>query len=364
MGIVSAQSGYVRLCAMKIRLAWSWLVVALLTVSSIASADDWGPLQLLEAEVAPGEKANLSFVHQHSFIKDALDVQVFVTRGVKPGPTLCLTAAIHGDELNGVEIARAMFERSDPETMSGTLIAVPIVNVWGFRSGNRYLADRRDLNRSFPGSADGTLADLVAHALFERVIRHCDALVDLHTGSADRTNIPQIRADLAIPAVVALAQRFDVGVVVAGAGPAGSLRAEANRIGVKAIIYEAGGPYRFEAAEIERGIVGVTNVMEYLRMVSASAPTPDPQRFFKHTRWVRSPGGGIFLTDLTPGAKIRVGQKLGVVIDPMTNLRVDVVAPVAGTLVGMAYPQVVLPGLGLFHIAGIEPGAVEPAQDE
>jgi predicted deacylase len=339
-------------------------LVSLSMVPVAASAADWGPFEILEAKVKPGTKAHLSFVHKPSFIRDALDVQVFVTRGEKAGPTLCLTGAVHGDELNGVEIARAVFETSDPKTMSGTLIAVPIVNVWGFRSGNRNLADRRDLNRSFPGSANGSLAGLVAHSLFERVIRHCDALVDLHTGSADRTNIPQIRADLANSAVVELAQRFDVGIVLAGAGPVGSLRAEANRIGVTAIIYEAGGPYRFEAAEIERGIIGVTNVMEYLGMLSAAAPTPNPQRFFRRTRWVRSPGGGIFLTDLVPGAKIRDGQKLGVVIDPITNVRVEVVAPIAGTLVGMAYPQVILPGMGLFHIAGLEPGPVEPAQDE
>jgi predicted deacylase len=349
---------------MKILLAILCLLMALSTIPVSASAADWGPFKILEAKVEPGTKAHLSFVHKPSFIKDALDVQVFVTRGEKAGPTLCLTGAVHGDELNGVEIARAVFETSDPKTMSGTLIAVPIVNVWGFRSGNRNLADRRDLNRSFPGSANGSLAGVVAHSLFERVIRHCDALVDLHTGSADRTNIPQVRADLGNPAVVELAQRFDVGIVLAGAGPAGSLRAEANRIGVTAIIYEAGGPYRFEATEIERGIVGVTNVMEHLGMVSAAAPTPDPQRFFRRTRWVRSPGGGIFLTDLAPGAKVREGQKLGVVIDPITNARVDVVAPLPGTLVGMAYPQVVLPGMGLFHIAGLEPGAVEPAQDE
>jgi len=135
-------------------------------------------------------------------------------------------------------------------------------------------------------------------------------------------------------------------------------------IGVAAIIYEAGGPSRFEEDEIDRGIEGVTNVMEFLRMVGNQPPKPDPQRVFSSTRWVRATGGGIFLTKLRPGAKIRKGEVLGLVTDPMTNRKVEIESPIEGTLVGMAYPQVVLPGNGLFHIARHEVGPVEPASDE
>lgn len=352
------------LCAMKP----SVLVLALVLANSIgpfgASAREWGPLQILHAEVFPGNKAQLSFLEEQSFIKEAVDIQVFVARGAQPGPTLCLTGAIHGDELNGVEIARAVFEAADPEKLSGTLIALPIVNVWGFRSGNRYLADRRDLNRAFPGSQNGSMASRIAFAVFERVIRHCTALVDLHTGSDERTNLPQVRADLDKKAVFELATRFDVGIVMAGAGPEGSLRNAANAVGVTAIIYEAGGPGRFEEEEIDRGIEGVTNVMEFLRMVGDQPPKPDPQRVFSSTRWVRATGGGIFLTRLRPGTKVRTGDVLGVVTDPMNNRKFTIESPLDGTLVGMAYPQVVLPGNGLFHIARHEVGPVEPASDE
>jgi hypothetical protein len=329
-----------------------------------AFAADWGSIELLDSSVEPGDKAQLSFFAEHSFIQEALDIQVFVARGANPGPTLCITAAIHGDELNGVEIARAVFEAADPDELSGTLIALPIVNVWGFRSGNRYLADRRDLNRAFPGSTSGSMAGRIAHAVFDRVIRHCFALIDLHTGSDERTNLPQIRADLDNDRVSELAMHFDIGVVIGGGGPAGSLRGAANAAGIHAILYEAGGPGRFESDEIARGIEGVTNVMEYLRILGDLPPEPDPQDVFARTHWVRATGGGIFLTPLQPGAHVKQGEVLGVVTDPMTNRKDSIEAPMEGTLVGMAYSQVVLPGFGLFHIAAHEPGEIEPASDE
>lgn len=193
----------------------------------------------------------LSFIEQQSFVNEALDVQVLVARGKLPGPTLCLTAAIHGDELTGVEIARTIFESTDPGSPWGTLIVLQIVNVWGFLSDNRYVADRRDLNREFPGSPTGSLAGRIAFAVFDRVIRRCHALFDLYTGSDERTKLPQIRADLDIPAVFNPATRFDVGIVMGGASPVGWLRNAANAEGVAAILYEAGGPGRFEAGEIE-----------------------------------------------------------------------------------------------------------------
>lgn len=272
--------------------------------------------------------------------------------------------AVHGDELNGVEIARHVHAVTDPTKLAGTIVSVPIVNVWGFRSGSRYLPDRRDLNRAFPGNRNGSTAARIAYGLFERLIRHCDYLVDLHTGSDERTNVPQIRVDLKNDAARNLALNFAEGVVLSGAGPEGSLRRATTDAGIPAIIYEAGGPNRFEKVEIDRGIEGVTNVMRYLKMQGAPPPEPDPLRVYQSTTWVRSGGGGIFMTDRTPGESVRKGDLLGTVTDPHTNVRVDVMAPFDGNLIGMAYPQVVLPGYGLFHLARHEAGFVEPAEDE
>jgi predicted deacylase len=357
----------VRLSAMPfplgIRHPFFWppaLVLAafLLSLSS-ASASDWGPLQLLDREIAPGQTARLGLLTELSFTQRSVDMKVLVARGTAPGPTLCLTAAVHGDEVNGVEIARKVFDQVDPAKLSGTLIAVPIVNVWGFRSGNRYLPDRRDLNRGFPGNPDGSLASRIAFALFHEVIQQCDALVDLHTGSDQRANVPQIRVDLSHERATALATHFGVGIVMEGAGPVGSLRRSAIDIGLPAIIYEAGGPSRFEAAEIDRGIDGVHNVMAFLEMEERPVPDQDPQRVFRSSSWVRSPGGGIFLTERVLGESVEKGALLGTVTDPVTHARIEVLAPDRGLLVGRAHPQVVLPGFGLFHIARTEQGPDE-----
>jgi predicted deacylase len=346
------------------RLLHALVLGSLALATSPAGASDWGPLRLLDRDVAPGQTARLGFISEDSFIKEALDMNVLVVRGVRPGPTLCLTAAVHGDEVNGVEIAREVFDQTDPKTLSGTLVSIPIVNVWGFRSGNRYLADRRDLNRGFPGGREGSLARRIAFGLFERVIRQCDALVDLHTGSDERANVPQIRVDLANERATELATHFAVGVVMEGAGPEGSLRRSATDAGVPAIIYEAGGPYRFEPEEIARGVEGVLNVMAFLGMEERPAPIPDPQKIFRSTSWVRAGGGGIFLPERELGEEVAPGDLLGVVTDPVTNKRFEVRAADGGLVLGRAHAQVVLPGFGLFHIGRTDEGPDDGPETE
>lgn len=337
------------------RAFWGVSILLLASVGMLASATaaepEWGPISLLGREIEPGSKFRTTFGSEASFTLEVLDTSVLVARGSLPGPTLCLTGAVHGDELNGVEIARRAFDQIDADALSGTLISIPIVNTWGFRSASRYTADRRDLNRAFPGNEKGSLASRIAFAFFDRVIRHCDVLLDLHTGSGDRTNIPQARIDGSNDRARRLAQHFDVGIVLVGNGPEGSLRQAAGRAGIAALLYEAGGPNRFEAAEIDRGFEGVVNVMESLRMLADEPPEHDPQRYFGSSAWVRAEGGGIFLTDQTLGRRVEAGSLLGVVTDPETSQRFEIHAPFTGTLIGMAYPQVVLPGFGLFHIA-------------
>jgi predicted deacylase len=340
------------------------IAIGLLAIPVLVRAAEWGPLHLLEQDVPPGAKARLSFITEDSFIKEALDMNVLVARGARPGPTLCLAAAVHGDEVNGVEIVRRALDETEPEVLSGTLVAVPIVNVWGFRSGNRYLADRRDLNRSFPGKRRGSLGSRIAWHVFEKVIRHCDALLDLHTGSNRRANLPQVRTGLGDERAAALAEHFGVGIVLDGTGPTGSLRRAAVDAGIPAIIYEAGEPNRFEREEIKRGIEGVRNAMEQLEMVGEDPPAVDPQRIFRSSTWVRAEGGGIFLTDRALGDKVETGELLGTVTDPVTNQRFEIRAPVAGILVGSAHPRVVLPGFALFHIARHEQATAEASETE
>ncbi len=341
---------------MRSSLAACVLVAAVFAVPHARAQDKWGPIEILGKPVAPGETAR-AFADVAGALggkSRALDTLVVVTRGVRPGPTLCLVAGIHGDEINGLAIAHRIYSQTKGADLAGTLIAVPSVNVQGIRSGNRYLPDRRDLNRAFPGSANGSLAGRIAHSLFQGVIRHCGALIDLHTGSNSRTNLPQIRTDLESPKALALARSFGVGVVLAGRGPKGSLRRAVLDAGVPAVIYEAGEPLRFEEDVIAAGAEGVRNVMIDLRMI-AGAKTRGDSEVYRKTAWVRSGDAlGIFLTARKPGQLVKKGDSLGTVTDPVTEEKATITAPRDGRIIGMALPQLVLPGYGLFHL-GFDP---------
>jgi predicted deacylase len=328
------------------------LLLAGLAASAEAAAE-WGPLALLGRETPPGTASKFAFIPDRSFEASYLNMPVFVARGSAPGPTLCLVAGIHGDELNGVEVARRAFARTDPQRLRGTLVALPAVNAEGVRTGNRYLSDRRDLNRAFPGRAGGSVASLIAHAVFTRVLAGCDALVDLHTASNNRANLPQIRADLSVPAIRELAVHVGLGIVVNGAGPNGSLRREAAKAGIAAIIYEAGEPDRFQPAEIERGIEGVANVMAYLDMTEQAEREVPDARIYERSTWVRVPPrqGGFFFPRAQLGEVVRPGDSLGEIVDPLTDEAFDVQTTVAGEVIGMAVPRPVLSGYALFHIA-------------
>jgi hypothetical protein len=277
-----------------------------------------------------------------------------VVNGMRSGPRLFVSGAIHGDELNGVEIIRRLLKLPILSRLRGALIAIPIVNVHGFLDRSRYLPDRRDLNRAFPGNPDGSLASRVAHYLYQGVIRHCDALIDLHTGSSSRTNLPQIRTDLEFPPSLRLARSFGVGVVLHGLGPSGSLRRAVLEAGVPAVIYEAGEPLRFEEEEIRRGVEGVRNVMAELGLIEQAVEL-QPSEVYRKTSWVRAGDAiGVFLTTRKPGDYVKKGDVLGTVSDPVSEGVAKIVAPRDGRIIGMAVPQFVLPGYGLFHL-GLDP---------
>lgn len=332
------------------------LALALIARASGAQTPEaWGPIDMGSRIVEPGTKAKFTFAAERSFEGSFLDAALWTARGVSSGPTLCVVAGIHGDEINSVEIARRSFQAVDPQRLEGTLIVVPAANSQGFRTMNRYMVDRRDLNRAFPGSVRGSVTSIVANALFERVIRRCDALIDLHTGSNFRTNVAQIRVDMEDPASLALAENFGIGVIIGGEGPSGSLRREAVEAGVAAIIYEAGPPYVFLDEEIEQGAQGVLNVMDHLGMYGSSAKR-SPSKKLLSSSWVRIPKGrgGIFLTKTHLGDEVDEGDLLGTVTDPVTDSTYEIRASRKGIIIGAALPQVVLSGYGVFHIGRME----------
>ena len=328
--------------------------------TDVSDMEPRGALKLLDSEVQPGEFGTLHWKPVQSFQSIDTPVPVLVAHGQNPGPRVCLTAAIHGDELNGIEMVRRLMYQLEPASMSGTVIGIPIVNLDGFRRSSRYLADRRDLNRHFPGSPTGSAADRTGHSLFENVIRQCQFLVDLHTGSLQRTNLPQIRGNLKDEHVFDLSRQFGGITVLHGVGAKGTLRRAANDIGIPAVTMEAGGPNQLDESAVDAGVQSIETLLQHLGIQKSKRFWSAPQPVFYQSDWVRADQGGILMSKVKLGDKVRQGQVLGSVIDPVTNSGSAILAPFDGKILGIAVNQVVQTGFATHHI-GVEkaPQAVQ-----
>jgi len=320
------------------------------------------PMEFLGSVIPPATVQRLSWSATELFEGVPVTTPVLVVNGAEPGPTLCLTAAVHGDELNGIEMVRRVMHDITPDKLSGAVIGVPIVNVQGFRRGSRYLPDRRDLNRYFPGNPDGSAAARIAHSFFVNVVAYCDALVDLHTGSFERANLPQIRADLRNPDVVTLTQGFGSMVILHSRPAVGTLRHAATEAGIPAVTLEAGGPSELELNDVKLGVKGIETLLNTLGMVKRRRLWSDPEPVYYRSSWVRADNGGILLSQVSLGSTVRKGDVLGTITDPMNNARSEVHSPYSGRIIGMARNQVVMPGFAAFHV-GIQTDETEAEAD-
>ncbi|MEZ5443918.1 MAG: succinylglutamate desuccinylase/aspartoacylase family protein [Lysobacterales bacterium] len=285
-----------------------------------------------------------------------VSLPVHVVHGRRQGPTLFLSAAIHGDEITGVEIIRRLLRSRALNRMAGTLLAVPIVNAFGFIGHSRYLPDRRDLNRVFPGSASGSLASQLAHLFMTEVVRRCQYGIDLHSAAIHRSNLPQIRADLSDPGTLRLARTFAAPVVVHANLRDGSLRQAAREAGVTVLLYEAGEALRFHEIAIRTGVRGVLRVMAALGMLRRlPAPIAQPPRALS-SYWVRAPIGGILQSQLRLGSSIVDEAPLGLITDPFGEVEEPIRARRGGLLIGMSKLPIVNRGDALFHIAQLARG--------
>ncbi len=281
-----------------------------------------------------------------------LSLPVGVVHGRRPGPCVWLSAALHGDEINGVEIIREALQPIDPETLRGTILAVPVVNVFGFVAESRYLPDRRDLNRSFPGSETGSLAARLAHLFMTEIVARSTHGIDFHTGSNHRTNYPHVRANLDDREVRRLAKAFGTGLMVHGPGPDGSLRQAAAERGIPCLVYEAGEADRFDDEAVNVGVVGVHRVLAALKMVPDGGPAPaQPPTRIDKTRWLRARQGGIVRLHVQLGERVRRGQVLGIVADTFGEVRSQVRAPTHGIVLGLSRHPLVHRGNALVHLA-------------
>jgi predicted deacylase len=310
-------------------------------------------LILLGSEVAPGTATRLAWKTAGTISGLATPTPVMVINGNTPGKTLCLTAAVHGDELNGIEIVRRVMYDIDPEKLSGSIIGIPIVNLQGFQRGSRYLPDRRDLNRFFPGEVDGSLASRIAWSLFNEVIAHCDFLVDMHTGSLRRTNMPQIRADIRDENVAELTEGFGKIAVIHSTGSTGMLRFAAVTHGIPAITLEVGESMRIQEEQIEIGVSSINHLLEHQGMYSRLFAWGEPDPIYYKSSWIRADRGGILFSKKKQGDMVKVDEILGTITDPITNESSNILSTVNGRIIGMAVDQFVMPGYGSYHI-GIE----------
>ncbi|NMH61385.1 succinylglutamate desuccinylase/aspartoacylase family protein [Alteromonas sp. MYP5] len=282
-----------------------------------------------------------------------MSIPVYVKRGKRPGPTLFVSAAIHGDELNGIEIVSRLISSKSIEKLRGTLIAVPIVNVYGVLAQSRYLPDRRDLNRSFPGSKKGSLASRLAHLFFNEIISKCDYGIDLHTGAIHRSNLPQIRANLDDLEVLEMAKAFGIPVLLNADIRDGSLRQAASDAGVKILLYEAGQALRYDEFSIRAGVRGVINTMRHLGMLNKSrSKGHDIRRFIaRESGWVRASESG-FVNHLAQlGDHVYKGDILATIADPFGDHRDNIVCPAEGVVIGKQNIPLTQEGEAIYHIA-------------
>ncbi|MGB7441942.1 MAG: succinylglutamate desuccinylase/aspartoacylase family protein [Coleofasciculaceae cyanobacterium] len=307
--------------------------------------------------VAPGERKRLELPIARLPTQTMLYLPVTVVNGTTPGPRLWLSAAIHGDEINGVEIIRQVLEKIKPKSLCGTLIAVPIVNIFGFIEQSRYLPDRRDLNRSFPGSPRGSLAARLAHLFMKEVVSRCTHGIDLHTASDHRTNLPQIRANLKDAETYRCAKAFAAPLLMHANTRDGSLRQAATAQGIPILLYEAGEAQRFDREAIEVGVEGVLRVMKELAMVELELPQTTQQMVeVSESRWVRAPSGGIWHLKVTLGETVNKKHLLGTVTDAFGEKSVKVYAPCKGLVIGHTQNPLVNQGDAILNLAILPKG--------
>ena len=307
--------------------------------------------------ISPGSRLTLDLPLPQLYTHAPLTMPVHVIRGKKPGPRLFVSAAIHGDELNGVEIIRRLLKLPALNRLRGTLIAIPMVNVYGVIHHSRYLPDRRDLNRSFPGSDRGSLAGRLAHLFMTEIVANCTHGIDFHTGAIHRANLAQVRANLDDEETARLAHAFQVPVLLNSNLRDGSLREAAAECGIPMLLYEAGEALRFDEVSIRAGLRGTVNVMRELGMlpgIKRSAKAKIEPFVARSSNWVRAPMGGVLRTMIPLGGRIKKDELLGMISDPFGDKEVEVKSANGGIVIGRTNIPLVLEGEALFHIARFE----------
>lgn len=306
--------------------------------------------------VEPGERKHIYLDVAKLYDFTDMNIPIEVVRGKEDGPILFVSGAVHGDEINGVEIVRRLLRQKGLSKLKGTLIAVPIVNVYGFNTKSRYLPDRRDLNRNFPGSDNGSLTAQLAHVFMTEVVQKCTHGIDLHCAAVNRSNLPQIRACLDDPETKLMANAFRVPVVLHSALRDGSLREATRELGIPTLLFEGGEALRFNEKVIKSGLQGVLSVMREIGMLEQAKKKKSKHEVFtaRSSYWIRAPHSGILSIKKKLGERVKKGQVLGVISDPFGHEKFDILARTSGIIIGSATLPLLNRGDAVFHIATFE----------
>ncbi len=335
-------------------------IIAFLSISSLLFSstllaapekDQQKPLIILDTKIQPGSDTSLQWNSGQNFNSLDWNTPVIVKHGLNPGPIMCMTSTLHGDEINGIEVIRRVFKALNVNEMHGSVVGVPIVNLDGFLRNTRYLSDRSDLNRFFPGKENGSTAQRVAYSLFNEIITRCDLLLDLHTGSLHRNNVPQVRANLKLESIKEIIDGLSDLTIVHSEGNAGMLRNAANDIGIPAVTLEIGGPFLFDRKGVEEGTESILNLISYLEITRKFSFFPQAKATFNISTWVNSDYAGIYMSDVSIGQNVSKGDIIGRVADPISNKEDIIASPFDGKVIGLALDQFIHTGFAIAHIA-------------
>ena len=321
-----------------------------MTSETPSSGEPRDPHLWFGQRVNPGEPVRTLMPLSETFSGEQMRVPVYIWRGRAKGPTVFVTAAVHGDEINGTGTIRHILRERPFEINAGTLVLAPVINLPGFERHTRYLPDRRDLNRSFPGSKNGSFASRMASAVFEQIIRRCDFGIDLHTAAVRRTNFPNVRADMSDKALAPFARAFGAELIVSSAGPEGSLRWCATNAGVPTLILESGEVWRVESGYVGYATRGILNCLRYLGMADGEPEEPPYRLEVDATSWIRASHGGFLEFHVAPGAIVEEGDPVATNTD-LAGAELNVLrAPREGIVLGMTTIPSVSPGDPVCHI--------------
>lgn len=307
--------------------------------------DDWNG-----QSIGPGEAKDVTLAISESYSSMTVHVPIHIRRGAEEGPVVFVTAALHGDEINGTGAVRQLIQDESLQLLKGALILVPVLNLLAFDRHSRYLPDRRDLNRSFPGSRNGSLASRMARTIFEEIVSRCDYGIDLHTAAVRRTNYPTIRADMSLPGVERLARAFGCEIIIGKKGPRGAFRREACVAGCPTIVMEGGEVWKVEPSIVESSVRGIRNVLIDLEMLDGEQERPEYQVVVAMSKWVRAERGGFLSYHIKPGDIVEKDQPLATNTTLLGREHHTLCAPYDGVVLGLTTLPAISPGEPVCHL--------------